>query len=203
MRIRFSIAGLIIFVLCGATSPAQEIQPSSDPREVSVLIMKNGDWKWVKGLERNGPTFEFYEEIGRNVKRERYVSMPENLVDVEAVIAVNANLIELRSACSRGEAANFETDLEGRARKIFIELAVSGAADDGTGSKDDGSCFFSTPMWVEIKRQTAAAAAPIPTSTPTSTPTPRPTSTLTPTPTSTPTTSTASLPEIPTFSSPS
>jgi len=178
MCIRFSALGLITFVLCVPPSPAQDLHPNSDPSKASVLILKNGDYRWVKELKHNGPMFEFYEDSGRRVELERYVSMPASMIDVDAVADVNTALIELRSACSKGEAANFEIDLEGRARRIFIDLAMSGAAYDGTSTENLGSCFFSTPMWKDIRRRTAAAATPIPSPTPT----PRPTRTPSPRP---------------------
>jgi len=174
MRIRFFIAGLIIFALCGATSPAQDLRANPDTRKTSILVFKDGYWKRVKELKRNGPMFEFYEKYGRNLSRERYVSIPADRVDVDAVVDVNNALLKLKSVCSKGKGANFEIDLEGRARVIFIEMATSAVyvEDD---RKEIGGCFNETPMWKDIRTRTAAAATPIPSSTPTPTPTRAPT----------------------------
>lgn len=118
----------------------QDVFSAPDPNQPLILVFKTGDWTWVRGLERRGPMLQYYETSGRHIQTERFVSVPVEQVDLDAVSEVNMAFFMLGAACENGQARQLDLRLNGRTEQIFAE-AARGAVFVGEGGRQLTGCF--------------------------------------------------------------
>jgi len=165
-----TVLALSLITVSGAV--AQDVITLPDPDQPLILVLGNGDWMWIRGMQRRGPMLEYYELKGRHVKTERFVSIPVEKVDLEAFRAVNVEYMKLGAACAEGTIREEDFVLEGRLAKIFEEVAQATVfiAEDGRQLKGCYQKLYLARRQKKLNEQ-AKQRTPQPTPTPWPTPT--------------------------------